>query len=122
MFLATIGNIRHNIVQNIERGHTRVACTGDRLERGGVQHCQTKSIVQGFECQDDADARAVGVGNQTAPPAALGALPLDDAQVIGVDFGNEQRHIRRHAVGRSISANGNFFGPQWLTDSRRFGG
>ena len=55
-------------------------------------------LPQRAEHHRDDDGRAVRVRHEAAGPAARAALRARAATVIGVDFGNQQRHQRIHPV------------------------
>ena len=114
VFLAAIADVWNNVVENVERGDAGVARARDGLQRGGVQGGDAKGVVQRFERHHNADRGAVRVGDQAAPPAALGALPLQHRKMLRVDLGDDQRHILGHAVGRGIRADCHTLGPQRL--------
>ena len=53
-----------------------------------------------------ADGRAVGIGDHVAARLLARGLLLDQVQVIGVDFGNDERHVGRHAEGAGVGDDG----------------
>ena len=55
-------------------------------------------LLQGRERHGEADGGAVRVGDDLALPAAGALLAGDELQVIGIDLGDEQRHIAFHAM------------------------
>ena len=67
--------------------------------------------------------RAVGVGDDVAARFLAPGLLLDEVQVVGVDFGNDQRHVGRHAEGAGVgddgATGGGKFGLQLAGEWRR---
>ena len=94
-FLAT--DERHDVADGVQRGDARVAGAGERLERGEGDALQAV-LAERRQSQRQDDRRAVGVGDERAGPAALGALQLDESEMLAVDLGNQQRHVGRHAM------------------------
>ena len=56
------------------------------------------NCLSGAEPHGEDDGGAVGIGDDLALPSAGALLAGDEFQVIGVDFGDEQRHIALHAM------------------------
>ncbi len=61
------------------------------------------NCAQRRERHREDDRRAIGIGDDHALPALGLSLLLEQAQVRGVDFGNEQRHERVHAVAARVA-------------------
>ena len=82
---------------DVHRGDTRIARAGDGLQRGDHDSLMP-NCFSGAERQRQHDGGAVRIGDDLPLPAARPLLPRDDLQVIGIDLGNQQRHIGLHAV------------------------
>jgi len=80
-------------------GNAGVAGAGDRLQGRDPDALQAE-LVDRCEGGDHRDRRAVRVLHEGAVPAALVALDLDQVEVTGVDLGDRQRHVGRHAIVR----------------------
>jgi hypothetical protein len=48
----------------------------------------------------------LALATMKAGPAPIGPLRLDQAQVVGVDFGDEQGHVGRQAIRGGVGKNG----------------
>ena len=61
--------------------------------------------LRGARAHGHRDGRAVGVGDDCAVPAAILALDRNQPEMIGVDFGDQQRHVGIHAVIARVGDN-----------------
>ena len=59
-----------------------------------------------LERHHQADRRAVGIGDHVAARLLAPGLLFDQVQVVGVDLGNDQRHVGVHAEGARVGDHG----------------
>ena len=92
-FAADVG---HDVAEDVERGHAGIAGAGHRLHR---LHDDARDAEgpQRRERRGEYDRRAVWIGDDGAGPALHATLLGNEAEVVGVHFGDEQRHERVHA-------------------------
>jgi len=102
-FAADVGD---DIAQNIHRWHAGVACAGNGLHGGDKDLLYAEALLDGLERHDEADGRAVGVGDHVAARIAAGWLFLDQVQMVGIDLGDHQWHVRSHSKGAGVGDNG----------------
>src|SRR5690606_8922853 len=87
--LLLAADVGHDVVDQVERGHARIAGTGAGLQGSDEAALDAESVPDRFERQDEVDRRAVGVGDDEAAVAALTLLDLDGGGVLPVDLGDE---------------------------------
>ena len=95
-FLLLAADERHDVAQDVQRGHARVARARECLHRDDVDRLDAEGVVQRPQRDDETDRRAVRVGHDAPGPAVH--LAVQKREVVRVDFGHEQRHVRLHAV------------------------
>ena len=65
-----------------------------------------KTLGQRLQDENQAYRRAVRIGDDIAAGFSAPGLILEYRQMIGIDFGNDQRHILVHAEGAGIGNDG----------------
>jgi len=86
-----------HVAHNVHGGHAGVARARNGLHGGG-DHLRDAERLEGREAHGEHHRGAIGVGDDLAFPAAGALLPGNQPQVIGIDLGNQQRHIEFHAM------------------------
>jgi len=96
-----------DVIEAIQRRHAGITCPREGLHGGNEYAPQAKGIVEWLERERQPHGRAVGVGDDEppVPPPSL-ALDGDQAQMIGVDLGDQQRDIGIHPVGAGVAKDG----------------
>ena len=97
LFLAA-ADVRDDVVEDRVRRHARVAGAGDGLHRRDVELVDAEAALDRRDGHRQSDRRAVRIRDDVAVAAAAFFLPLDRAEVIGVDLGDQQRDVGVHAV------------------------
>ncbi len=72
--------------------------SGDGLHRRDDHALDAERLMDRRERQRRDDRRAVSVRDDRARPAAILPLRLDHAEVIRVDLGDDERHVRIHPI------------------------
>ncbi len=98
-FFFFIGNVRDDIANNVPGGNAAPAGPGNGLE-GGDGHGMQIEGNERFQNQGQSGHRTVGVGDDKA--GGFLQLLFNQDQVRGIHFGDQQRHIRNHAVRTGI--------------------
>jgi hypothetical protein len=87
---------RDHVAQDIERWDTRITGAGHRLHRDREHLPDAERFVKWCEGHGRYRGGAVGVGDDAATPPALGALALQQRQMVRVHLRNHERDIRIH--------------------------
>jgi hypothetical protein len=87
---------RHHVAENVERRHSRIPRTRHGLHRRDHDRADVE-LAQRRERHGEHDGRAIWIGDDRASPVFLLALLVEQRQLIGIHFGNQQRHHRIHA-------------------------
>ena len=95
-----VGDVRHDVVEDVERGHAGVPGARDGLHRRDHALVDgTEGVLEGAQRDDEARGRAVGIGDDKASHEVVqGTLGGDDVQVVGVDERDDERDCRVLAV------------------------
>lgn len=103
------GDVGDDVVENVERGHARVAGAGDGLEgHDGDLVNGAEAGLQGGEGDDEADDGAVGVADEEAlVEAVVFALVGDEVKVGEVDGRHDEGHDGIAAVVLGVGEDGN---------------
>src|ERR1035437_1621776 len=99
-------NVGHDVDQDVHGGYAGVAGAGDGLHGGHEDLFDAEALLDGLEGHDQAYGGAVGVGDHVAARLAARGLLLDQVEVLGVNLGNDQGHVGRHAVGAGVGNDG----------------
>src|SRR2546423_608965 len=97
------GDIRDDVVEDIHRRNAGITRTRDRLHRRQNARLDAKFAMQSSERRCKADHGAVRIRDDKAfRESPLFTLTLDEADVVAIDLGNDERHILIHPVTRRI--------------------
>src|SRR5688572_19136488 len=67
---------RYDVVDHVERRHTRITGPGDRLERRQHDRIESKRILERLQRQHEVDRRTIPVGYDVSGPTTVVFLAL----------------------------------------------
>ena len=88
---------RNHVGIDVHGSHARITRARNGLH-GGSDHARDAELLQRRQRHGEHDRGAVRIGDDLPLPAALALLVRNDLQMIGIDFRNQQRNIRLHAM------------------------
>ena len=92
----------HDVAEDVQGGNAGIARAADRLHGYDKDGLNTESLLQGRQRNGEAHDGAVGVGDHEATGLLPPGLELNELEVVGIDFRNDERHLRVHAEGRGV--------------------
>ncbi len=99
---------------------TRLHCAETATSAGSIVP-PAEGVGQGFERQDQADRRAVRVGDDAGGECPAVLRRRQQGEVVRVHLGHDQRNVRVHAVGAGVGDDQAAAGEPWLDVSRHAG-
>ncbi len=102
-FVLDVGD---DVAEDVERGDAGVARAGDGLHGADEEALDAEVFFERLEGEYEADGTAVGVGDDVAAGLASPLLGFDQAEVAGVDFRDDERHVGGHAEGAGVRDDG----------------
>ena len=111
-------DVRHDIIEDIERCHARVPCSRDGLHGGDEDGLDgAERLFERGKGDDDGGGRAVGVGDDEAAlerGREEGLLLRDDGEVRGVDERDDEGDVRVAAEVFGVGEDGEVGGAECL--------
>ena len=105
LLLLAAADVGDHVVRDVQGGDAGVAGAGEGLQRDHGHALEAERAVQRGQGHGQADHAAVRVGDDVAAARAL-ALHGQRVEVVGVDLGDEQRHVGVHAVVARVGDHG----------------
>ncbi len=106
-FLFFLRNVRDHVVGDVHRSHAGIARPGNRLHRCHRHGFETELRFQRSQRENQCDRRTVRVRHDIASAeTVIASLRFDHPEMLGINFRNEQRHVRLHAPRRRIADHG----------------
>ncbi len=96
LFLAA-ADVRNDVSEDVPRRHAGIASTRDRLKSGDDRRLQAE-LPQWRQRHRQHHRRAVGIGEDTTLPGLCAALALEQLQMVGVHFRDQQRNGVHHSI------------------------
>jgi len=97
LFVLDVGN---DVAENVQGGDAGITRAADGLHGDGKDGFNAESFLQRRQRQGQSHDRAVGVGDHESAGVPVPGLRADELEMAGIDFRNDQRHMRVHAEGR----------------------
>src|SRR5687768_7818166 len=94
LFIRNVGN---DVPENVEGCYPGIAGAGYRLHRHQEEFLDTEALLERREGECGYGGRAVCVRHDSARPAALSPLPVEQREMARVHFGYHQWNILFHA-------------------------
>ena len=76
------------------------------MQGGDEEFFDAEAGFERGERKHEANRTAVGVGDDVAAGSLAGGLLLDEGEVVGVDFGDDERDVGGHAEGGGVGDDG----------------
>ncbi len=98
-------DMRDDVAENVPRGHAGISSARYRLHRRDQRFLKAE-LTERCERHRENDRRAVRIRDDAAGPFARVALPVQQVEMVGVHFGNQQRNGRFHPVVARVAHDG----------------
>ena len=96
------------------------------MHGGDEDLLDTEAFLERLEGHDQADGRAVGISDNVTAGQLARRLFFDQVKMFGVDLGNDEGHVGRHAEGAGVGKDGaacvGEFGLEFAGEGRVDGG
>ena len=95
-----------HVLRDVERGNAGVARAADRLHGDHVHVGHPEGVMQRLEAHGEHDRGAVTVGDDEPLGLRFPALVVNQAKVVGVHLGDDERDVGRHAQVAGVREDG----------------
>ena len=102
-FLFLAADKRNHVAEHIDGREPGISGARQCLQRCHNHSLGSERLVNRRKGHHQRNRRAIGIGHDRARPAAALTLNLDELEMIGINFGDQQRHVFVHPMVPGIA-------------------